>query len=341
MSSCLTFTVLRCSGRSDALPPCGLTAGKRWETDGPMAKCALTIGWAGGVVAARLTRFSVQTATATHIELWGNTEGGSTIVLVPRKELVGMLAHKIAFNSLPTSEQPAGGHNGAPASPRFDIAIPDGSPAVQSLTLFVLCLWDPVHRVGLDEVAFEGIIAIQAGEASAAHPSAPEVRPLLAAPTPAVVHPKAASPPRTRELASEPAAFQRPAGAPHIASKAAERPVESPRKGALEDCVLVFSGYVNPLRGQLREKAVALGAKVLPDWDATATHLVCAAPHTPKALQVEKSDRGWIVAKEWLEKVFETKTRQAEAAFLVGGGGPSSTGGPTGPPSKKLRVCVA
>jgi hypothetical protein len=35
-------------------------------------------------------------------------------------------------------------------------------------------------------------------------------------------------------------------------------------------------------RGQLREAAVALGARYAPDWSDACTHLLCAFPNTPK-----------------------------------------------------------
>lgn len=42
----------------------------------------------------------------------------------------------------------------------------------------------------------------------------------------------------------------------------------------LKDVVLVISGIQNPDRGDLRSKALALGAKYKADWDATCTHLM-------------------------------------------------------------------
>lgn len=36
----------------------------------------------------------------------------------------------------------------------------------------------------------------------------------------------------------------------------------------------VFSGYVNPERGTLRQKAIDMGAKYKPDWDSSCTHLM-------------------------------------------------------------------
>ena len=36
----------------------------------------------------------------------------------------------------------------------------------------------------------------------------------------------------------------------------------------------VLSGFKNPFRGQLRDKAVVMGAQYDPDWGPTSTHLV-------------------------------------------------------------------
>ena len=35
-----------------------------------------------------------------------------------------------------------------------------------------------------------------------------------------------------------------------------------------------LSGFKNPYRGQLRDKALAMGAKYEPDWGPSCTHLV-------------------------------------------------------------------
>lgn len=42
----------------------------------------------------------------------------------------------------------------------------------------------------------------------------------------------------------------------------------------LEGVVLAFSGYVNPERGALRQKALDMGAKYKGDWDSRCTHLM-------------------------------------------------------------------
>ena len=54
----------------------------------------------------------------------------------------------------------------------------------------------------------------------------------------------------------------------------------------LDGVVFTLSGYQNPLRGQLRQKATDMGAKYRGDWDGSCTHLVCAFTNTPKFNQV-------------------------------------------------------
>lgn len=42
----------------------------------------------------------------------------------------------------------------------------------------------------------------------------------------------------------------------------------------MEGVVFVLSGFQNPFRGELREKALEMGAKYRPDWTPDATHLM-------------------------------------------------------------------
>ncbi|CAH0386803.1 unnamed protein product [Bemisia tabaci] len=75
----------------------------------------------------------------------------------------------------------------------------------------------------------------------------------------------------------------------------------------LEDVVFVISGFENPYRGQLRSKALEMGAKYKPDWNSACTHLICAFPNTPKFQQVQ--GKGKIVKKEWIEECYAQKRR--------------------------------
>ena len=57
----------------------------------------------------------------------------------------------------------------------------------------------------------------------------------------------------------------------------AEPPKESPVKAfgrIMEKVVFVLSGYQNPYRGELRDRALAMGAKYKPDWGKGCTHLM-------------------------------------------------------------------
>ncbi|KAK2108377.1 DNA repair protein xrcc1 [Saguinus oedipus] len=67
----------------------------------------------------------------------------------------------------------------------------------------------------------------------------------------------------------------------------------------LQGVVVVLSGFQNPFRSELRDKALELGAKCRPDWTPDSTHLICAFANTPKHSQV-LGPRGRIVRKEWL-----------------------------------------
>jgi len=42
----------------------------------------------------------------------------------------------------------------------------------------------------------------------------------------------------------------------------------------MEGVFFAISGYQNPLRGQIRELGLEMGARYRPDWDSSCTHLV-------------------------------------------------------------------
>uniref|UniRef100_A0A8C0KM80 X-ray repair cross complementing 1 n=1 Tax=Canis lupus dingo TaxID=286419 RepID=A0A8C0KM80_CANLU len=67
----------------------------------------------------------------------------------------------------------------------------------------------------------------------------------------------------------------------------------------LQGVVVVLSGFQNPFRSELRDKALELGAKYRPDWTPDSTHLICAFANTPKYSQVLGLG-GRIVRKEWV-----------------------------------------
>uniref|UniRef100_A0A673FR78 DNA repair protein XRCC1 n=1 Tax=Sinocyclocheilus rhinocerous TaxID=307959 RepID=A0A673FR78_9TELE len=76
----------------------------------------------------------------------------------------------------------------------------------------------------------------------------------------------------------------------------------------MEGVVFVLSGFQNPLRGELRDKALALGARYRADWTPDSTHLICAFANTPKYSQV-KAAGGVIVRKEWVMDCHKTKQK--------------------------------
>ncbi|XP_064425703.1 DNA repair protein XRCC1 [Latimeria chalumnae] len=86
----------------------------------------------------------------------------------------------------------------------------------------------------------------------------------------------------------------------------------------LEGTVFVLSGFQNPFRGELRDKALAMGAKYRPDWTHDCTHLICAFANTPKYSQV-KSLGGTIVRKEWVLNCHKRKERISCKRYLLDG----------------------
>ncbi|XP_071324506.1 DNA repair protein XRCC1 [Trachinotus anak] len=91
----------------------------------------------------------------------------------------------------------------------------------------------------------------------------------------------------------------------------------------MEGVVFVLSGFQNPFRGELREKALDMGAKYRPDWTPDSTHLICAFANTPKYSQV-KSAGGIIVRKEWVMDCHKRKQKISYKRFLMDGAESSS-----------------
>uniref|UniRef100_A0A9J8CS97 DNA repair protein XRCC1 n=1 Tax=Cyprinus carpio carpio TaxID=630221 RepID=A0A9J8CS97_CYPCA len=86
----------------------------------------------------------------------------------------------------------------------------------------------------------------------------------------------------------------------------------------LEGVVFVLSGFQNPFRGELRDKALAMGARYRPDWTPDSTHLICAFANTPKYSQV-KAAGGVIVRKEWVMDCHKTKQKISFKRYLMDG----------------------
>ena len=77
-----------------------------------------------------------------------------------------------------------------------------------------------------------------------------------------------------------------------------------------EGVVFALSGFQNPLRGEIRQKALDMGARYRPDWDSSCTHLICAFANTPKFNQVKKAG-GKIAKKGWIEESHSTRKRKS------------------------------
>lgn len=75
----------------------------------------------------------------------------------------------------------------------------------------------------------------------------------------------------------------------------------------LEGVTIVISGIQNPERGDIRNRALELGARYKPDWDNTCTHLICAFTNTPKFQQVK--GKGKIVNRIWIQDCHTQRKR--------------------------------
>lgn len=62
---------------------------------------------------------------------------------------------------------------------------------------------------------------------------------------------------------------------------------------------------------QIRDKALAMGARYEPSWSRACTHLISAFEHTPKASEARKTG-GKIVTKEWIYQCDKQKKRLPE-----------------------------
>ena len=76
-----------------------------------------------------------------------------------------------------------------------------------------------------------------------------------------------------------------------------------------------ISGFQNPLRGEIRQKGLEMGAKYYGDWNSSSTHLICAFTNTPKFNQVR--GKGKIVKKDWLEECHRQRKRLPWRRFCL------------------------
>ncbi|CAB1333499.1 unnamed protein product [Coregonus sp. 'balchen'] len=117
---------------------------------------------------------------------------------------------------------------------------------------------------------------------------------------------------KKKESLSKPEAKTRPKPS-KAQSSSSEAPVSLNK--IMEGVVFVLSGFQNPFRGDLRDKALAMGAKYRSDWTPDATHLI----------QV-KSAGGIIVRKEWVLDCHKRKQKISFKRYLMDGAESSSEG---------------
>ncbi|XP_076987743.1 DNA repair protein XRCC1 isoform X2 [Tamandua tetradactyla] len=153
-------------------------------------------------------------------------------------------------------------------------------------------------------------------------PSKPSAHPS----PPALKRPKLPAPARTPPSVPVPAAVQ---GAMPGKPRGEGTKPRGPRAGPqelgkiLQGVVVVLSGFQNPFRSELRDKALELGAKYRPDWTSDSTHLICAFANTPKYSQVLGLG-GRIVRKEWVLDCHRMRRRLPSQRYLMAGPGSSS-----------------
>ncbi|KAM6222413.1 DNA repair protein XRCC1 isoform 2-T2 [Rhynchocyon petersi] len=143
---------------------------------------------------------------------------------------------------------------------------------------------------------------------------------------PALKRPKLQTPSRSPATASAPASARGLVpGKPQGEGTEPKRPQTGPQElgKILQGVVVVLSGFQNPFRSELRDKALELGAKYRPDWTPDSTHLICAFANTPKYSQVLGLG-GRIVRKEWVLDCHRTRRRLPSRRYLMAGPGSSS-----------------
>lgn len=125
------------------------------------------------------------------------------------------------------------------------------------------------------------------------------------------------SPKETKSKGKSPPPTKRKRGSPSR-SDGGSVPLHEIMKGV----VFVLSGFVNPERGNLRDKALQMGAQYKQDWNRECTHLVCAFANTPKFNQVK--GKGKIVTKKWIFDSFAKSKRLSTRHYHLPGDSSSS-----------------
>lgn len=125
------------------------------------------------------------------------------------------------------------------------------------------------------------------------------------------------SPKETKSKGKSPPPTKRKRGSPSR-NDGGSVPLHEIMKGV----VFVLSGFVNPERGNLRDKALQMGAQYKQDWNRECTHLVCAFANTPKFNQVK--GKGKIVTKKWIFDSFAKSKRLSTRHYHLPGDSSSS-----------------
>ncbi|XP_061204911.1 DNA repair protein XRCC1-like, partial [Neopsephotus bourkii] len=99
-----------------------------------------------------------------------------------------------------------------------------------------------------------------------------------------------------------------------------------PPAAILAGVVVALSGFENPLRGQLRAAAVAMGAEYSPDWTPRCTHLVSAFSRTPKAARA-RAMGGLLVSPDWIWDCQRRGRRLPCRPYLLDGSASSGSDG--------------
>ncbi|XP_057567579.1 DNA repair protein XRCC1 isoform X2 [Hippopotamus amphibius kiboko] len=203
-----------------------------------------------------------------------------------------------------------------PAGPSYAAATLQASSAPSSAS--------PSSRAGgsTSKESPKGKRKLDLGQEEKKTPSRPSAQPS----PPALKRPKLPAPSRPPAAAPAPAPARGAApGKPRGEGAAPRAPRAGPQElgRILQGVVLVLSGFQNPFRSELRDKALELGAKYRPDWTPDSTHLICAFANTPKYSQVLGLG-GRIVRKEWVLDCHRMRRRLPSRRYLMAGPDSSS-----------------
>ena len=86
-----------------------------------------------------------------------------------------------------------------------------------------------------------------------------------------------------------------------------------------KDMRFCISGLQNPKRAEIRDKACAMGARYVADWNDQCTHLFCAFSGTPKYKLVQESKYGIALKYEYVDDCFKSKCRLDEQDYMFEG----------------------